>query len=102
MYRKSGDSLMGRYFLYRMHPLSIGELLHNKPPKDLFLHAPSNVKQKLMDDLLEYGGFPEPYLKKDRNYYNRWQSLRRNQLFKEDIRDISRVQDLSIMEVLYE
>ncbi|HSW71652.1 MAG TPA: AAA family ATPase, partial [Gammaproteobacteria bacterium] len=27
IYRKGGDSLMGRYLLYRIHPLSIGEIL---------------------------------------------------------------------------
>ena len=27
VYRRGGDSLMGRYFLYRMHPLTVGELL---------------------------------------------------------------------------
>src|SRR5690606_8287123 len=26
LYRKGGDSLMGRYFVFRMHPLSVGEL----------------------------------------------------------------------------
>lgn len=26
VYKRGGDSLMGRYFLYRMHPLSVGEL----------------------------------------------------------------------------
>lgn len=27
IYKRGGDSLMGRYFLYRIHPLSIGELI---------------------------------------------------------------------------
>jgi predicted AAA+ superfamily ATPase len=27
VYKHGGDSLMGRYFLYRMHPLSVAELL---------------------------------------------------------------------------
>ena len=26
VYQRGGDSLMGRYFPYRMHPLSVGEL----------------------------------------------------------------------------
>ena len=28
IYKRGGDSLMGRYFLYRMHPLSLAELSH--------------------------------------------------------------------------
>lgn len=31
VYRRDGDSLMGRYFLYRMHPLSVAELLTTIP-----------------------------------------------------------------------
>lgn len=32
VYRKGGDSLMGRYFLYHMHPLSVAELCNPQPP----------------------------------------------------------------------
>ena len=31
-FRRGGDSLMGRYFLFRMHPLSVGELLRTELP----------------------------------------------------------------------
>ncbi len=31
IYRRGGDSLMGRYFLYRMHPLSVRELADPVP-----------------------------------------------------------------------
>ena len=31
VYRRGGDSLMGRYFLYRMHPLSEGVVDHVDP-----------------------------------------------------------------------
>lgn len=101
IYKKSGDSLMGRYFLYRMHPLSIGEIIHKKAPDDYFLRKPSSIKPSQMNTLLEFGGFPDPFLKKNKRYYNRWQSLRREQLFKEDIRELTRVQDIALMEVLY-
>ena len=33
VYRRGGDSLMGRYFVFRMHPLSIAELAHARVPK---------------------------------------------------------------------
>ncbi len=32
VYRRGGDSLMGRYFLYRMHPFSVAETLHQDLP----------------------------------------------------------------------
>ena len=34
-YRKSGDSLQGRYIPYRMHPLSVGESNNVKPPPEI-------------------------------------------------------------------
>ena len=33
VYRRGGDSLMGRYFAYRMHPLTVGELLRPATPR---------------------------------------------------------------------
>ena len=34
-YRKGGDSLMGRYFVHRLHPLSVGELVDPAPLDDV-------------------------------------------------------------------
>ena len=31
-YRRGGDSLMGRYFLYRMHPFTVAEILSQELP----------------------------------------------------------------------
>lgn len=50
IYKRGGDSLMGRYFLYRMHPLSVGELIESRSersypswPEESFLE-PGNSK----------------------------------------------------------
>lgn len=102
IYKKSGDSLMGRYFLYRMHPLSIGEILSPEVPQDYFLRDPQKVTPAIMQRLLNYGGYPDPYLKNDQRYHRRWQLLKREQFFKEDVRELSQVQDLSLIEVLYQ
>ncbi len=32
IYRKGADNLMGRYFLYHMYPLSIGEIVRKRMP----------------------------------------------------------------------
>ena len=40
VYRRGGDSLMGRFLLYRMHPLSVGELLRPQEPEHE-IEAPS-------------------------------------------------------------
>ena len=55
-----------------------------------------------MKDLLEYGGFPEPFLKADKRFYNRWSRLRTEQFFYEDVRDLTNVQEISLIETLAE
>lgn len=99
VYRRTGDSLMGRYFLYRLHPLSVGELLRSSV-SELEIRAPKRIPRKTFDQLLEMGGFPEPFLRNNRRFFNGWQRLRQEQLIKEDIRDLSRVQELDQLEML--
>src|SRR5688572_26374015 len=59
VYRRGGDSLMGRYLLYRMSQLSVGELLRQAVPTDL-LAKPKQLAPARFQQLLERGGFPEP------------------------------------------
>lgn len=83
-YRRGGDSLQGRYFFYRLHPLSPGEI------KDF----------KRLDQLLEFGGFPEPYYQADRIFWQRWQNLRQKRLIEEDLIYLENIKDLSQIEIL--
>ena len=85
IYKKGGDSLMGRYFTYRLHQLSLAELGHTKTLKKK-IRQPSNDKDNNLNRLLKNGGFPEPYLKNDPRFLNRWKRSRHDQLFQEDIR----------------
>ncbi len=94
IYRRGGDSLMGRAFGYRVHPLSIGELASDVCNLDETLQRPKDVSQIDIDRLLQFGGFPEPYLNGTRRFYIRWQNSRLDKIFNEDLRDLSRVQDL--------
>ena len=99
IFRKGGDSLMGRYFLYHIHPLSVAELLDTSIPKNLF-RTPQKIDDSIWDNLLKFGGYPEPFIKQNQQFYNRWQILRQEQWLREDIRSLSQVQDLAQMEVL--
>lgn len=99
VFRRGGDSLMGRYFLYRVHPLSIAELARTTLPKNLYC-LPSKIPNDVFTTLLEFGGFPEPFLKSEKQFYRRWQRLKQQQMLKEDIRDLSKVQELSQLDVL--
>jgi len=100
-FRRSGDSLAGRYFLFRLNPLSLSEVAghpHLEPERDesaldfidrkLSRGAP---RQDLMDQLLQYSGFPEPFLKADEAFYRRWQRDIVDQLTREDVRDLTRI-----------
>jgi uncharacterized protein len=117
VYKKGGDSLMGRYFSYRLHQLSLAELervdasvLFDIIPSttlriDLLekeINKPFQNKDQDFERLLKNGGFPEPFIKNDSKFLNRWKTLRQEQLIKEDIRDLSRIQELGQIELLAE
>jgi predicted AAA+ superfamily ATPase len=99
MFKKGGDSLMGRYFLYRMHPFSVGEIARTAPPATP-IHKPSPISDEDWNALWVHGGFPEPYLRRSDTFTRRWRSLRMHQLTKEDLREMTQLQDLGTMEVL--
>jgi predicted AAA+ superfamily ATPase len=86
-YRKGGDSLLGRYHYYRMHPLTLPEIIENG-----FADSTKN--------LLNYGGFPEPFLKKSDNHLRRWHRQRRERIVYTDIRDLENVKEISNIELL--
>ena len=99
VYKKGGDSLMGRYFLYRMYPFSISEIQGRIEGEEL-IKSPALFAQSKLERLLTFGGFPDPYLKNDKEFFKQWQKLRLDQFFKEEIRDLSRVYDIAQMEIL--
>lgn len=101
IYKKGGDSLMGRYFSYRMHQLSLAEL-GRVDLSEKEINEPFQSKEQDFERLLKNGGFPEPFLKNDSRFLNRWKNLRQEQLIREDIRDLSRIQELGQIELLAE
>ena len=99
VFRRGSDSLMGRYLLYRMHPLSVGESLRTDlPTKEL--QPPEEITSADWDALWEHGGFPEPFFRRDSRFTRRWRSLRQEQLSREDLREVAHVTDLGTMETL--
>lgn len=99
IYRRGSDSLMGRYFLYRMHPFTVGEIIRIDLPKDV-IHPPSPLIEGEWHALWEHGGFPEPFLRRDARFTRRWRSLRHDQLTHEDIRDVAQIETLGLLETL--
>ena len=106
-FRRGGDSMMGRYFHFRLHPLTLGELVSPViiPPDDFLIQVSSLTSKTKkshrtkLDTLFNFGGFPEPYLKKDKRFSNLWQKGRLEKLVRVDLRDISRIMELGQIEV---
>lgn len=90
-YRKGGDSLLGRYHYYRMHPFSLPEVQHLYPKASSL---------KLQQELLEFGGFPEPFLEKNTTNLKRWHRQRRDRIVYSDIRDLENIKEISNIELL--
>ncbi len=101
VYKKGGDSLMGRYFNYRLHPLTVREVMGSaQMDHNADIQPPQRIVDEDFEALLTWGGFPEPYLKRDRRFFNRWSKLRLQQLLQEDIRELTKVQGLGQIEML--
>jgi uncharacterized protein len=101
LFRKSGDSLMGRYFLYRMHPFSVAETICREPPDSkTVVRPPRKILPSDYRALWEHGGFPEPFLKRDPAFTRRWSRLRQQQLLREDARELTRIHEISRLEFL--
>lgn len=84
-YRYGGDSLQGRYFHFRLHPLSVAEL---------------GGGRAALDDLLAYGGFPEPFLRGTSRFSRRWSLAYRERLVREEVTSLEAVSDLTKLELL--
>ncbi len=100
LYRRGGDSLMGRYFPFRMHPLSVAEILRQDPPGEDLIRPAESLSDAEFEALRDHGGFPEPFVKRDPRFTRRWRLLRKEQLLREDVRDLTRIQELAQLEVL--
>jgi len=90
-HRKVGDSMAGRYFHYRLHPLDIVEL--SKLQKNV------NINQSTQK-LLEYGGFPEPFLEGNDAFYARWKKTHLDIILRQDLIDLESVKNIKSIEIL--
>jgi predicted AAA+ superfamily ATPase len=99
VYHQGGDSLMGRYMPYRMHPFSVAEILRTTVPL-VEISPPQRIDEAFFEALWTFGGFPAPFLKADARFHQQWTNLRHRQLFREDIKDLTRIQEVGQLEIL--
>jgi predicted AAA+ superfamily ATPase len=88
--RKGGDSLAGRFFAHRLHPLTVKEICG----------ALKESPAEALDGLIRFGGFPEPYLKKSETFAARWRRTHIDTIIREDLLDLERVREVRSMEIL--
>ncbi len=103
IYQKGGDSLMGRYYYFRLHPFSQAEVLRVKnkiEPFQKLIFDSQKKSQTEFKKLLAFGGFPEPFFSQDAETLRRWHNQRMERLVKDDIRDIETIRDLSALQIL--
>ena len=108
VYKKGSDSLLGRYYHFRLHPFTLAEIQKNPigNPDNLIEHIFSkslNSKkenQKNLNLLMRFGGFPEPFLAQNERQARLWQKGRVEKVIREDLRDLSRIPELSQIEML--
>lgn len=89
-YKKGGESLTGRFFSFRLHPLTVKEICEH-------LHEDSETT---LEKLLKTGGFPEPYLKSSEAFSKHWRRTHTDIIIREDLLDLERVQDIKSLEIL--
>ncbi len=91
-FRQGGESLAGRYFAFRLHPVSVREWCEQRDanPADALNH------------LMERGGFPEPCLAGDSRQADRWRAQYFNDLIREDVLEFSRLHEINTMRLFVE
>ncbi len=85
VYRRGGDSLLGRYHYWRLHPFTLDEHPSLKDPKEA------------LKRLMTVGGFPEPFISGDATEARRWRRERFDRVLREDIRDLESVGNLQML-----
>ncbi len=106
VYRRGGDSLQGRYHHYRLHPFSHNEARGAGPAATITTVTPGHAlrvgdgSREIVSALMQYGGFPEPFLAQSARTHRRWQKERLDRFVREDVRDLEPIRDLSSLEHL--
>jgi predicted AAA+ superfamily ATPase len=88
--RKLGDSLAGRHFSFRLHPLTLKELKGR------------GNRDATFDRLLLQGGFPEPFFTQEEHFYPRWKRSHLDIILRQDLLDLEQVRQIVAIETLVE
>ncbi len=116
IFRKTGDALIGRYFLFNLFPFSLSEI-GSRPLKELSLWqaliggknfssifdliaGTQPLPYDLWEQLYEFGPFPDPLIKSDYSFSNLWHRDYISLYLREELRDMTRIADIDGVETL--
>lgn len=111
--KRAGDSLAGRYFTFHLMPLILREIKGTAESKlsvpasaGQFLETrlqdtPTRHDQEILRQLLEYSGFPEPFLHQSRAFQAKWSRDCLEAVIREDIGTLTRIVDREYIFDLY-
>lgn len=106
-FKKSGDSLVGRYFNTHLFPINLGDFRKSDfkfyPQGSDFTSAVLDSPETAgLKELLEFGGFPEPFYAASESFWKRWSIQHQDLIVHQDLRDLTRIQELDKIEALLE
>ena len=79
IHRRTGESLAGRFFHYRLHPFDVRELAGSMEPR------------VVLEKICTTGGFPEPFLADDPMFHRRWRRTHLDVILRQDLLDTAQV-----------
>lgn len=88
-FRQSGESLAGRFFGIRLHPISVRE----------WCEQTGAQADAALTHLLERGGFPEPCLAESLEQAERWRRQYFDGLVRDDVLEFSRIQEVNTIKL---
>lgn len=116
LFRRAGDSLVGRYNLFHMFPFNLREMPGSvNPPcflqereSQAFLSAfETQITSRLSADIAEahdlfrrHGPFPEPFLRQNDRFSRKWHQDYVSLIIRQDLKDLTRVVELDKIEHL--
>lgn len=92
-FKKVGDSMAGRYLQYRVHPFDVREICQ--------IDKKSNPDE-VMEQILNFSGFPEPYIANNKRFYNLWKKTHLDIILKQDLIYLENLKELKSIELLIE
>jgi uncharacterized protein len=108
-FRRSGESLLGRYFLFKMYPMGPKDVLNAEdfdphsawiPGKKIPSAEPDAAFKEAVGQLMSLTGFPEPFFAGSMEFYRRWQDAHISLLTSEEVRDLSKISDIARVQLL--